>query len=280
MNNDIKRPIRSIVQRSRITRPQDTTPKSNTVRHKTPITGRHMDISKSRLVTRFKNIANPNNLSKANTDIAHQQHPLAKKADIIAQSKKLHANQPNVTPSSKQIKEEAIREAFQKLEQHQKQESYSQKRKLKVVNFFSIIVGFIFILVVAYLIYLNIPALSVNIANAQAGINAKIPEYKPDGYSLDGPATHSAGEVTIRFKSNDGTTSYSIRQEKSSWDSTAVKNQVSKESNGKFITTEDRGLTIFSYRGSAAWVNGGILYSVNGNAPLSSDQIRKIANSL
>ena len=40
------------------------------------------------------------------------------------------------------------------------------------------------------------------------------------------------------------------------------------------------GLTIYSYGTHAAWVNAGILYTVDGNAELAPEQIQKIAASL
>jgi hypothetical protein len=46
------------------------------------------------------------------------------------------------------------------------------------------------------------------------------------------------------------------------------------------LTYSERGLTVYTYGSKAAWVNGGILYTLNGNAPLNSDQILKIASSM
>jgi hypothetical protein len=44
----------------------------------------------------------------------------------------------------------------------------------------------------------------------------------------------------------------------------------------------DKGKTIYLYNNgaNAAWVNGGVLYQITGNANLSSDQIVSIADSL
>ena len=124
------------------------------------------------------------------------------------------------------------------------------------------------------------PSLSVRIASIQAGISATYPEYSPNGYSLNGPVQFSDNEVVINFRANTGNTKFVIKQSKSSWDSSAVKNKVSNDSKGEFITTEEKGLTIYTYNGNASWVNGGILYAITGDAPLSGDQIRRIATSL
>ncbi len=246
--------------------------------------GRNIDFARNSSVVRFaKNISNSatSPTSKAVTkDIGASRHPLSKKVDSIHSQKIAQSKQTLVTKTPKEIKEAAIAEVFSKLAAHEQHESSARKRKSKIVNVISIIVGIIFLIAVAYIIYTNIPALSVNIANAQAGINATFPEYKPEGYVLAGPASCDQGEVSIKFRSNDNQSSFVIKQSKSSWDSSAVKNKVAKDSNGQFITTEERGLTIFTYNGNASWVNGGILYNIAGDAQLSGDQIRRIATSL
>lgn len=60
----------------------------------------------------------------------------------------------------------------------------------------------------------------------------------------------------------------------------AVKAKAEQDASGEVTTTSERGLTIFTYKNNAIWVNGGILYSISGDASLSGDQIRQIATSL
>jgi len=137
------------------------------------------------------------------------------------------------------------------------------------------------ILLGGYFTYLNLPNLSVRVAAAQAGINAGYPNYRPDGYSLAGPVTYSDGRVSMDFKANGGTQGFVINQSKSGWDSDAVlDNYVTPRAGSGYIPYSERGLTIYTYGDNAAWVNGGILYTIEGNAPLSSEQIRRIATSL
>ncbi len=131
-----------------------------------------------------------------------------------------------------------------------------------------------------YLAYVNLPNLSVRVASARAGVNASYPQYSPDGYRFAGPVAYAPGEVTIRFKSNTNTQSYKIVQRASSWDSQAVlDNLVTKESNS-YLTYSEQGLTVYTFNNKAAWVNGGVLYVVSGDAPLSSDQLLRIAASM
>lgn len=240
--------------------------------------GQNMDIARSSSVSRFtKNVTQPKvTLNQHQPDLGPFRHPMAKKADH------LHNLSKQVAPekTSQQLKEEAIAEAFRKLEQSKQQQTESLKRSKRLVNIVSIIAGLIFIIFLVYFMYINVPSLSMSIAGAQAGISATYPEYRPDGYSQNGPVSYADGGVVISFKSSSGSSNFAIKQVKSSWDSTAVKDMVAKDSSGEFITTEERGLTIYSYSGNAAWVNGGILYSISGNASLTCDQIRRIASSL
>ena len=121
----------------------------------------------------------------------------------------------------------------------------------------------------------------MSIAAAQAGIEASYPEYTPDGFSLSQPVTYSEGEVDLKFTSNSNDHYYTVSQARSSWDSSAVLDKVITPAAGaNYVTTKERGLTIYTYDMSAAWVNGGILYQIDSNAPLSGDQIRRIATSL
>jgi len=131
-----------------------------------------------------------------------------------------------------------------------------------------------------YLTYINMPNLSMRVAAARAGIDASFPEYHPDGYRFDGPIAYDNGEVSVKFASNTNQSGYTVNQKNSNWDSQAVlDNYVTKKSKN-YLTYSEQGLTIYAYDSEAAWVNGGVLYTIEGNAPLSSDQILRIASSM
>lgn len=137
------------------------------------------------------------------------------------------------------------------------------------------------VLLAGYVTYLNMPLLSVRVAAVQAGIDANYPDYRPDGYSLNGPVMYSNGEVSMNFKANGSALAFKVNQSKSSWDSNALlDNYVTPKTGSNYVRYTERGLTIYTYGTNAAWVNGGILYTIEGDAPLSSTQIRHIATSL
>ncbi len=242
-----------------------------------PAKRRSMDIAKSSQISRFGDrnteISSPVQKITPKPDTPAQTHPLSDrlKKDIPTDSKSA-----NITSS--EIKNAAISAAMNTPAKKAPKVS-SRKPSTKTITITIIIL--LVAAIGAYFTYINMPNLSVKIAATQAGINAQYPDYHPDGYSIDGPVTFSDGEVTINFKANTGDTKFVLKQVKSSWDSSAVlENIVKKNSDDRYITSQERGLTIYTYNGDAAWVNGGILYTIEGDAPISNDQIRRMATSL
>ncbi len=251
---------------------------------KRPTTGRHMDMARSTKVTKFA----PHPVTKpeapksapaisSKPDKPFQPHPLATKAAARVIAKKPAAIKPKTT---KEIKDAAIANA---LAAPKKKPVKEKSTRNKWVRRAIIIGGSILVLGLAlFAIYRFIPSVSVGVASAQSGVQASYPEYVPDGYSLSHPVTYKEGEVTLKFNSNSNENSYTITQTRNSWDSSAVLDNVVRSSAGEnYITTKERGLTVYTYNKNAAWVNGGILYKISSeSAPLSGEQIRHIATSL
>ncbi|MFZ2126332.1 MAG: DUF4367 domain-containing protein [Candidatus Microsaccharimonas sp.] len=244
---------------------------------KRPQAGRHMDISRSKSISRFAPHPAAVTAKKPSTpDVPVRPHPAAARA--LARTS---TNTKPATKSSKQIKDAAISAALST----PTQKPIKQKRfKWQWSRRFTIITAIFALLIIgATITYANLPVLSVGFAAAQSGINATYPEYRPDGYSLSQPVTFRDGEVSLTFKSNTSDSGYTITQTRSSWDSTAVlDNVVRKDAGDDYTTTQEKGLIIYAYDENtvATWVNGGILYKIKTTAPLSGEQIRRIATSL
>ena len=241
---------------------------------KRPQPGRHMDIARSSRVSRFAPHPVIKDESKKSTpDIAPKTHPTASRALArVAHTKKA------ISMSSKEVKDAAIAAALAKPTVKEKEERFNFRfsRRFMIVSAIAIV-----LILGAYLTYVNIPGISVSFAASQAGISATYPDYLPDGYHLNQPVNYSDGQVVLRFKSNSSDTGFTITQTRSSWDSSAVLDNVVKKAVGdNYVTTEEHGLTIYSYDNNALWVNGGILYTIASTAPLSGEQIRNIATSL
>lgn len=270
--------IHSQPQRSQTLHRRATKKPTATISTKRPQPGRSMDIARSAQVARFAAHPiprQPASVTAATPDVAPKAHPVAAKAH--ARLSKPVASAP-VKKTSKQVKDEAIKKAIASTTKN----SPKKKFAFRLSRRFSIITAIFGVLIIgAYLTWANIPGISVGFASSQAGITATYPQYKPDGYRLKQPVTYSEGIVTLNFASNSDSSEYSVVQARSSWDSSAVLENVVKKATGEnYITTQESGLTIYSYEDNAAWVNGGLLYTIESNAPLSGEQIRRIATSL
>ena len=138
------------------------------------------------------------------------------------------------------------------------------------------------VLLAGYVAYLNIPSISLKVAAHRAGFAASMPSYRPAGYSLKGPIAYSPGQVTLNFASNTDQRKFTLKQQPTTWDSTALlENYVMKES-PRYLTYQDSGLTIYILDGNnAAWVSAGKFYQVESkDSQLDTDQLLKLATSV
>jgi hypothetical protein len=131
-----------------------------------------------------------------------------------------------------------------------------------------------------YITYMNLPIISMKVAASRAGVNATMPGYHPDGYGLNGPITYAPGEVTINYKSTTNDSTFKLTQKPSTWDSQAVLDNFVTKQTETFLTFQERGIKVYTYDNKAAWVNAGLLYTIEGTASLSSDQVLRLATSM
>ena len=127
----------------------------------------------------------------------------------------------------------------------------------------------------------NMPNISVKVAAMQTGIDASYPEVVPRNYTMETVASNKDGIVTMKFVNPEGY-SFILTEEKSTWDSTAVLNNYVKNNySSNYSTMHEQGITYYSEPGSAAWVNGGILYKITSSGKnLTKEQIRNLVVSL
>lgn len=139
-------------------------------------------------------------------------------------------------------------------------------------------VGLVILLLAGFIFLQEKTNIELQLADARAGINATLPSFKPSGYAISG-FRYQAGIVAINYYSSSDGHHFQLVQKSSGLDSQGLKKQLAA---GGFQTLESAGQTIFANTSGtsshAAWVSGGILYEINGNASLSNDQIIKIAN--
>lgn len=262
------------LRRGHLAAPKSKVPTSAPKRH---VTGH---VSRSPMISRFA--SHPQPFPKQ-----HEPKMINDIGPVVRQNTPAKA-QPL---TSKEVKERLIASASNKLVAAQAQKpaaiAHHTKKAARIPllkrlkSRHLIAAGAAILLVIGYVAYLNFPGVSVRLAASQAGVDARFPNYSPDGYSFQGPVAFQPGEVELQFKSNGGGAGYTIRESNSDWNSIAVRdNLVDKASNGEYTTTTMGGVTIYTYGTRAAWTNGGVLYQVEGAAPLSPDQLHHIASSM
>lgn len=237
-------------------------------------TASNMDIrrvKRSSQISKFARDPQGATVKRSVADIGPVKHPVVIKAQAAHKPA-----QHQAAPSARDIKHSAMGEALANAKPAAKSPKQPRNRALSVAA-----ASLGVLLIAGYFTYVNMPNLSVRVAAAQAGIDATYPEYHPVGYRLNGPVAYQDGQVTMNFASNSGPLAFALSQSKSSWDSAALlEKYVDPRSDGKYATYSDGGLTIYTYGTDAAWVNGGVLYTVEGSATLSNEQIRRIATSM
>ncbi len=201
-----------------------------------------------------------------------QQHPSVAKA----LEHQAAAAQPELTGQA--LKEQLIKERLASVDTPAKDKRKWFSRKPRLA---SILASSLAVLILGgYITYMNLPMISMKVAASRAGVNATMPNYKPDGYSLDGPITYSPGQVNINYKSTTNDVSFKLTQAPSNWDSQAVLDNYVTKQTETYLTFQERGIKVYTFDNKAAWVNGGLLYTIEGTASLSSDQVLRLATSM
>ncbi len=202
-----------------------------------------------------------------------QSHPSVTKA----LEHRAEAAKPQL--SGQQLKEKLIKERLAEVDdtaKTPKEKWYARKPRMATILTTSLAL----LLLGGYVTYMNLPMISMKVAASRAGVNATMPSYRPDGYGLDGPITYSPGQVNINYKSTTNDTTFKLSQAPSNWDSQAVLDNYVAKQTETYLTFQERGIKVYTFENKAAWVNGGLFYTVEGTANLSSDQVLRLATSM
>ena len=135
--------------------------------------------------------------------------------------------------------------------------------------------------VVGGALYFNRSGIEMQFVAAQAGFNAVLPTYKPDGFSYQG-IEHKPGSVSLTYQSKTSETSYQLSEQPSSWNSQTLLEAYVSTLKQPYQTEQVGGRTVYLFGDSnATWVSGGVWFQIQttgGN--LTSDQLLKIAASI
>lgn len=212
----------------------------------------------------------------------------ARSTDVMVKVNKNQTSQPQVSKvTAKELKEQAIKKALAEASNTTTMAEKTTDKKSGKIKFgfgrvmLALSCAAAAVFAIAYFININMPDISLKVAAMQTGINASYPSYVPRGYVTSDISSEN-GKVTIRFKNSTENTSFTLTEEKSSWDSNALlTNFVKPTYKENYSIVREQGLTLYVSGSNAAWVNGGIIYKIEAeNGILTNKQIRSIAVSL
>ncbi len=244
---------------------------------------RAQQISKSTHISRFTEPTKPLVTTKVkplSIKPAPAQPVAATPKAADAKTVKNHAKAPKTLEEKKRtLLENALANAKSHEEPAPKVARTSRFKRRKLI---SSLAGMSAVLLIAgFVVYLNKASVELQLASVRAGFQASMPTYTPEGYERQ--ATRAENKtVTISFVSPIHNSQFTITQEASSWDSqTLFDSIIAQDKATTYQTIQSNGRTIYIYDDNkAAWVDGGILYKVSGNAKLKSDQIVSLATSM
>ena len=190
-----------------------------------------------------------------------------------------------------EIKDREIKKALATVAKNNASEKNENKRKktqgLNKVHFgfgrvlLAMSCAAVAVFAIVYFVNLNMPDLSLRVAAMQTGIEASYPSYVPRDFSLS-DITSESGKVTLNFRNTVEDGAFSLIEESSSWDSSALlANYVTPTYRDNYTVIREQGLTLYVSNSNACWVNGGIVYKiVTTSGTLTKKQIKAIATSL
>lgn len=233
---------------------------------------RAQQVNKSHKVTRFA--------SPAKTPLPTKLTPIAIKpapSHGHAHAKVQVAPQVN-EPTPAQKKTAMLEKALVNAKSHELPAHKPSKSHRRLL---SSLAGLGAILVIgSFVAYMNKPSVELQVASVKAGFQASMPSYSPSGYERAAVKAND-GKVAINFTSPNQQNGFTVTQESSGWDSQTLFDSITTDDTVSYQTVQSNGRTIYIYdNDKAAWVDGGILYRVSGDAKLNSDQIISLATSM
>ena len=137
------------------------------------------------------------------------------------------------------------------------------------------------IISVGFFTYANMPRIELKIASVQAGFSGSLPQYQPAGFKKNGGVAYDSRKIALTYATANKSRQYTVSQTVSPWDTTALYQNIIAGSGLAYRAVQQQGNTIYIYGDSqAAWVSGGVLYQITGNAQLGNDQLLRIASSV
>ncbi|HSX30819.1 MAG TPA: hypothetical protein VLE99_02790 [Candidatus Saccharimonadales bacterium] len=191
---------------------------------------------------------------------------------------------PNTTPAPKRenttdIFEKALARANNFIDLHSHKLHYHKQARRHLT---SMAAGTLALLVIAgFAAYQNTPGLQFRVASIRAGVSTTMPNFKAAGFAYNG--VHASGDrLTIGFSRGQGT--YQLTQQStnlSNDDMIASISATDASGTPNYRAVQATNTTIYRFANTnATWVENGTWYTVNGNAPLSDQQVQSLVKNI
>jgi len=205
-------------------------------------------------------------------------------ADIAPARRSSTATAPHAAKPSQHHKpaksssEDLFDKAIANAKSHEERQPKRRRKASKLLNLTAGLAAFL--VIGGFIAYVNRSTIQLELASARAGFQANLPGYAPNGFARES-AVADGRAVKISFTSPTSADRFTLTQQASDWDSQTLFDEISTTSANTYQTLQAGGRTIYVYdSGKAAWVNGGVLYQIEGNTQLDSSQISQLASSL
>lgn len=239
-------------------------------------------------VQKFEYSQAKSSIVKKSMPLSVKQAPAAIKNDSSSTSNGKNSHSSTTDKRVSQASHTLIEAALAQANSHNEQSPKQKKRRKLSARLgisskaLSLSAGVLAVVILAgFFAMQNVPNISMRVAAARAGFDARLPGYKPAGFSFNGPINYSPGQVTVTFSANSDDRQYDFVQKNSNWNSDALLANFIVEEDKTYQTYQDRGRTLYIYDGSnATWIDDGIWYQVEGNSGMTTDQLIRIASSI
>lgn len=262
-----------------------TTTNASKVKPRTPESvrlERASAVPKSRVITRFGNLSQPEPIPQKVAPLAVKQPP----AHAAGHQHQTTHHKPATVHESpaeahfkKALANAHAHEHHAAKRPHKRRIAHKLGLSRKGTKFATATLAVL--LLVGFFAYQNIPNISMRIAATRAGFSAQMPGHTPAGFGVSGPVQYGPGYVAVNFASRSDDQNFKVSQRVSSWNSEALADNFLNENGKQYQTYQDKGRTIYVYDGhNATWVNGGVWYQIEGTNNLKNDELINIASSM
>ena len=182
-------------------------------------------------------------------------------------------------PTPEQLKELAIKRALRSAEKASEPTPHKLHFGLGRI-FLALVCTAAAVFALVYFINQNVFNLSVVNAAKSAGLEINNSPKVPSGFELTDIISED-GKITLNYSNPSSKTSFTLVEERSSWDSNALLTNFVKPTYGAdYSIVREQGITIYISNSNAAWINGRIVHKITAEpGTLTKKQIRSIATS-